>query len=69
MGLREPPDPASSFPATGAPYLKQAGCQLLQLPLQLLPHLGQALAFLIFQLQLLGEWWDQLSALPLAACP
>lgn len=41
-------------PPAGRPrYLKQAGRQLLQLPFQLLPHLGQPLALLILQLQLL----------------
>lgn len=47
-------------PPAGRPrYLEQAGRQLLQLPFQLLPHLGQPLALLVLQLQLLrGPGWE-----------
>lgn len=42
-------------PPSRPPHLKQAGCQLLQLPFQLLPHPGQPLTLLVLQLQLLGR--------------
>lgn len=48
---KEPMDAWQTQSPAGQPlYLEQAGCQLLQLPFQLLPNLGQSLTLLILQL-------------------
>lgn len=45
-------------------YLEQAGCEFLQLLLQLRTHLAKPFTLLVLQLQLLGAAGRRLSALP-----